>query len=219
MSTPKTESQRLARDKWLSENRERVNASRRKWALANPEKTREMHKRWSDKNKDKVSVINKRSREKAKEAGTIQISKKAYYDNNRESILIKKREYNERTRDARIIYLRDEYSKPVVRFKRLINGAIDRSKKLGRSFDKKAMEESVKIPPTECQCCGAKFDFEAGEGKKSLSPSIDRIDNDLGYVSGNIGWVCTGCNSRKGDMLLHQIMNVLIYILMAGRAR
>ena len=38
------------------------------------------------------------------------------------------------------------------------------------------------------------------------SPSIDRIDNALGYVEGNVWWVCWRANEAKKDMLLEDFL-------------
>lgn len=41
--------------------------------------------------------------------------------------------------------------------------------------------------------------------ERRLSPSIDRIDADLGYVLGNIQWITHSENSKKGAISRHSI--------------
>lgn len=55
--------------------------------------------------------------------------------------------------------------------------------------------EDIKIPK-ECPCCLNLI----------VRPSLDRVDNDLGYQKGNIAVICTTCNSikRDGDAALHR---------------
>jgi|TARA_R110000744_G_scaffold350591_1_gene456290 hypothetical protein len=40
--------------------------------------------------------------------------------------------------------------------------------------------------------------------KRRLSPSIDRIDTDKGYVLGNIQWITLSENSQKGSISRHE---------------
>jgi hypothetical protein len=40
--------------------------------------------------------------------------------------------------------------------------------------------------------------------KRALSPSIDRIDTNKGYVSGNIQWITLSENSKKGAISRHK---------------
>jgi hypothetical protein len=47
-----------------------------------------------------------------------------------------------------------------------------------------------------CPVCGAGFTREHG---RETNGSIDRIDNELGYVKGNVHVCCVGCNGRKSD--------------------
>ena len=43
--------------------------------------------------------------------------------------------------------------------------------------------------------------------KRILSPSIDRIDTDKGYVLGNIQWITLSENSQKGAVSRHGSSN------------
>jgi hypothetical protein len=53
--------------------------------------------------------------------------------------------------------------------------------------------------PENCPCCGIMLARAGAVGKAaSNSPSLDRIDNNRGYVSGNVAVICWGCNELKG---------------------
>jgi hypothetical protein len=46
---------------------------------------------------------------------------------------------------------------------------------------------------TTCECCGKTM----VPGNRDLQPSIDRMDNSLGYVYENLTTICYRCNSLK----------------------
>jgi hypothetical protein len=52
--------------------------------------------------------------------------------------------------------------------------------------------------PTNCPVCHVKM--ERGNGKQQAnSPTVDRIIPELGYVPGNVQWLCLSCNVCKHD--------------------
>ena len=54
-----------------------------------------------------------------------------------------------------------------------------------------------------CMYCGVKMNYGLGYNKFKEShlprPSLERIDNDMGYTMENTGVACLPCNSTKGD--------------------
>lgn len=59
-----------------------------------------------------------------------------------------------------------------------------------------------------CPCCGQKFNYGRGDNKwleEGVTPSLDCIDPKKGYVKGNMGIVCTDCNSAMGTKSLSQL--------------
>ena len=38
------------------------------------------------------------------------------------------------------------------------------------------------------------------DGEKAQRPSIDRIDNGIGYEPQNVAVICYRCNARKGNL-------------------
>lgn len=79
------------------------------------------------------------------------------------------------------------YGRPVkeVIYKRYRDNAIKR----GIDFDL-TMEEFEKLWQLPCSYCGSSIDFIG----------IDRMDNELGYIAGNVTPCCTTCNLTKRNM-------------------
>jgi len=48
-----------------------------------------------------------------------------------------------------------------------------------------------------CPLCGVKYTYGFGNGCKSTTQSIDRIDNKFGLIDGNVQIICKSCNERK----------------------
>lgn len=71
-----------------------------------------------------------------------------------------------------------------------------RSDKAGLLFDLSV--EDI-IIPTHCPVLGIKIERQQGNGGKFNSPSVDRIDNTLGYVKGNIMVMSRLANSMKSN--------------------
>ena len=59
---------------------------------------------------------------------------------------------------------------------------------------------------------GVPLDIEQTGENPLFYPSIDRIDNDLGYVMGNVQLVCRGVNYLKNRWTDEQAMELLIAI-------
>jgi hypothetical protein len=81
----------------------------------------------------------------------------------------------------------------------LIAGARVRSRSRGIIFelDDFAPELQKIIDGGTCQLSGVKFDLSPG--RKPTSPSIDRINPELGYTPGNVRVICHALNAALGD--------------------
>jgi hypothetical protein len=80
-----------------------------------------------------------------------------------------------------------------------MQSAKQRAKKFGVSFDPD-IEQELENPPTHCPVCHVELISHIGEGMlQSDSPSVDRILPELGYVPGNVQWLCMSCNTTKHD--------------------
>ena len=67
--------------------------------------------------------------------------------------------------------------------------------------------------PTSCPCCGRSENRERGN-RGNLS--LDRIIPALGYVKGNVQWLCRRCNTIKNDATPEEIMQVALFAARAG---
>lgn len=84
---------------------------------------------------------------------------------------------------------------------KMLKNARQRAKKTGRIF---SLIESDIVLPDSCPCCGRAFFFGATR-QNDASPSLDRINNDVGYVPGNSVVCCWACNFRKGNSSLDEL--------------
>lgn len=101
--------------------------------------------------------------------------------------------------------------------------AIFSSVKLGASrrnipfeISKEAISEKLEQQDWKCCRTGIPFDLSAGEGRKPYGPSIDRIDNNIGYTIDNIQIVCSIYNLAKSDFVDDDVL-ALAYALVEHR--
>lgn len=81
-------------------------------------------------------------------------------------------------------------------------GARDRCKVSGRQFD---IEPSDIVIPEFCPIF--KFPLQVNKGKLQFnSPVLDRINNDLGYLKGNVWVISSKANLLKGNCTLEEII-------------
>jgi hypothetical protein len=58
------------------------------------------------------------------------------------------------------------------------------------------------IPPIPKHCPvfpWIRLSYQVGAKRHVGSPSLDRINNDLGYIKGNVRWISSRANSLKSD--------------------
>lgn len=82
----------------------------------------------------------------------------------------------------------------------LVSGAKMRAKKKGIPFEISAADIAI---PEICPVLGIKL--HRGAGRTDCSPSIDRINNSLGYVRGNVLVISWRANRLKGDGTLAEL--------------
>jgi hypothetical protein len=59
--------------------------------------------------------------------------------------------------------------------------------------------------PDACPVPGCGVRLARGVGKNApSSPSVDRIIPDLGYIPGNVVWMCHACNWKKNNASAEQ---------------
>lgn len=83
-----------------------------------------------------------------------------------------------------------------------------RAKRLGIDFT--ITKEDIVIPE---YCPILNIPLKIGEGKISPnSPSLDRVDNSLGYIPGNVRVISFKANRYKSDLSIDDIKNLLKYM-------
>lgn len=72
--------------------------------------------------------------------------------------------------------------------------------------------DDIKIP-THCPITGIELKPNLG-GTHPIksSPNLDRIDNSLGYVPGNVAVISSWANQRKGDLSVEEIERLYNYV-------
>ena len=99
----------------------------------------------------------------------------------------------------------------------LVRNAKNRALKMGLDFDP-GIIVLADNPPTKCKCCGCLLDYSTqrgkcyGKGMRSRSPSLDRVENNRGYVFGNVEIICMYCNTFKNDATFAELEIVLAYM-------
>lgn len=87
----------------------------------------------------------------------------------------------------------------------LFHHAKARAKAKNICFD---IEQKDVIIPEVCPVFGLKFSFE----EKELSPTLDRKNNSLGYVKGNVYVISKRANRIKTDATLDELEKIVSYM-------
>lgn len=89
-------------------------------------------------------------------------------------------------------------SVPRNRMKSIISSRIADAKRRGIQVDEIAMRELITHPPEVCAISGHLLDYSVRRGRNiGMSPSVDRIRPELGYIRGNIAVVGHRFNTIK----------------------
>ena len=67
------------------------------------------------------------------------------------------------------------------------------------------------IIPDKCPVFGITLE-KKDDGRQSCSPSLDRINNELGYVRGNVMVISWAANSLKSNASLDQLKRLVSYV-------
>lgn len=87
---------------------------------------------------------------------------------------------------------------------RMFNGAKHRAKKRNLEFNIEVSDINI---PEVCPILGTKI--EHGKLGNDTGPSLDRIDNALGYVKGNVWVVSRRANRIKSDATLDELEKIV----------
>jgi hypothetical protein len=101
--------------------------------------------------------------------------------------------------------------------RRMIHAAKSRAKRKGLEFT--ITHEDIYIP-SHCPVLGLEFSHRIGKsGPCENSPTLDRIDNKLGYVPGNIEVISWRANRIKCDATPKELMRVAKYYVKKRRIK
>jgi len=127
---------------------------------------------------------------------------------------------NKRFRDYHLKYYREDrannperYSKYARAYKikypekALFRAAKNRAKIKKLDFN---IEPCDIIIPEICPVLGIKLEIGSGRGPQDSSPTLDRINNNLGYIKGNVRVISFRANSLRKDANLEEIKKILI---------
>lgn len=195
MPTPeeKREKQQATSRAWKAQNKEKIRAlylsepakeTQRKWRAAHPEKVREYYRRYRERRTESV----------------IEASRK-YWN-------------SERGRNVHEKHRRKIWSDPSLRMTRIVKAAFVRAIRNDIAFDQCLLEILPANPPMICACCGVGFNYneDPSRTRQRTSPSIDRVDNEKGYVVGNVQIICWGCNEDKSHLTVERMEQFIAYI-------
>jgi hypothetical protein len=89
----------------------------------------------------------------------------------------------------------------------LLKAAKTRATKKG--FDFSITSEDIQIPEF-CPLLGIKLEFKRGHGRgpNDNSPTLDRINSELGYIKGNVWVISAKANRIKTDAQIEEIIMV-----------
>ena len=165
----------------------------REYHEANKEKRREYNREYREANKERIQ-------EYSREYG------RKYYEANKE----KKREYGRKYHEANKEKLREynrKYREANVEMG-MFHSSKKRAKKRGLPFDLTIEELEV---PEKCPVLG--LDLKVGSSSsRDISPSLDRIVPELGYVKGNIRVISLRANRLKSDASIEELEAILKYM-------
>lgn len=86
-----------------------------------------------------------------------------------------------------------------------------RARKKGREFDMSLEFFKEMFKPMRCTITGIKLKFaEEGAKHDPIMPTIDRIDNDRGYVEDNVRLVSWAYNRAKSNLTDEELEKILL---------
>lgn len=98
---------------------------------------------------------------------------------------------------------------PEIRVKAMLSGARVRARQYGIAFE--ITLQDVLPLPTRCPVLGLELNYGAGRPNDHNRPSLDRFDNAVGYVRGNVAIISKRANWLKNDGSPAELMRVAQY--------
>lgn len=111
-------------------------------------------------------------------------------------------------RDRLIILAKHAANHKANPIKYMLKDAKKRAKAKGLEFN---IEASDMVIPEYCPITLLKLVVNSGTMKPN-SPTLDRINNDKGYIKGNVAVISNRANAMKRDAYYDEIYRLLIYM-------
>lgn len=113
-------------------------------------------------------------------------------------------------RNYAVIYFAD----PTNRMRQLTTLAAHRARRAKLDFSKTLRDVLMAQPPDKCACCHCNLDYSLGRGvsNRDKSPSLDRVNNSLGYTLDNTAVICMRCNRHKSDSTIKELELIIQYM-------
>lgn len=156
-------------------------------------KHKEKSRRWRAANPDKHRAAIRKSRDKR----IAKIGKEPFLAEKAE------RQRNRRAKKPESVRQYERNLRLKNRAMTMVNKARDRAKRKGIPF--KLRPEDIEPLPTNCPVFGFELDYERTRSGYN-SPTIDRVVNELGYVTNNVIIVSKKANTMKNDGTVQDIL-------------
>lgn len=143
---------------------------------------------------------------------------KTYRENNLEKLKHKQKQYYESNKETLLAKRKERYAENPEKFcakekerrlnfpeKELLNCARKRAKNKGIEFD---ITVDDIIIPLNCPVLGVPLNINS-KGFSPDSPSLDRINSNLGYVKGNVAVISLRANKIKADATFEELSKII----------
>lgn len=200
-----TEEAKQKRKEYNQQNAERKNAKTKEWREKNKTHIQNYSQHYHETNKEERLTYNKEYAQKNKDK--IAETKKKHYEKNKETINKRKKEYRENNKEKVHEQYKQQWQKrkglrktdwdTILTHKLSTLKNIDDKK--GREFNisKEYVNQLMQNANNKCNWCQCECKLTNYENRDLQQWSVDRIDNSLGHVEGNIVLSCLRCNYKR----------------------
>ena len=176
----------------------------REYREANKEKRREYNREYREANKGRLQEYNREySREWRKSnKERIQEYRQEWYKANKERLQERRDANKDRKREYNREYREDNVEMV------MLHSSKKRAKERGLPFDLTIEDLEV---PEKCPILGLELKV-GSDSSREISPSLDRIVPELGYVKDNVRVISHRANRIKSDATLEELEAILKYM-------